>query len=237
MGSLGAEHTQITIDLGTEDLMTPLRAILPTASALLAPLLILAAGCSTERALDGRIDRAIERDAERLEVEFHGWWDEAAGPADGDTIDPPLRIRQETFGLAALHPLEPATAPRPRQARGSGWEAVDVGPIAHRLAVLWVPTGEPGAEGSARCADAKSYLAVEPYRRWTELPLNPHCDDAYGRDEVRFTLHKLHEITWPLLEVATGGTDCIPTALYRYDERTQRFARVKEACIRPPRAD
>lgn len=202
---------------------------LPTARALLAFLLILLAACSS----DGAVDRAIERDAERLEAEFDGWWDEAASrPAGGDTIAPPTRSRQESFALASLHPLDPAAAPRPRRVRGSAWEAYDVGPIAHRLAVLWVPTAEPPAEGPARCADAASYLAVEPYARWTELPLNPHCDDAYGPENVRFILHKLHEITWPLLEVTPGGPGCARPALYRYDERTQRFEPVKEACTR-----
>lgn len=221
------------MEIGTEDLMTALRAILPVARALLVSLLILGAGCSTERALDSRVDRAIERDAERVEAEFDRWWDEAASrPAGGDTVDPPLRTRQETFGLASLHPLDPAAAPRPRQARGGAWEALDVGPIAHRLAVLWVPTAAPPTRGPAPCADAKSYLAVEPYRRWTELPLNPHCDPAYGPDDVRFTLHRMHEITWPLLEVATGVTDCTAVALYRYADGTQRFERMKEACAR-----
>lgn len=100
---------------------------------------------------------------------------------------------------------------------------LDLGSVAHRRAVLWIPR-------APACATAPSFLGVEPFERWTELRLDPHCEAAYGAGDVELTLHKLHEITWPLLEIVAGGPACLSSELYRYDEGEGRYLRLREAC-------
>lgn len=191
----------------------------PRLSRVVLGALVLALGACSP-------DRAIERDAERLEGELAAWWEaETAAPADSadDARGPPERSWQERFTLASLHPREGADLPRPRQARGAGWEARDAGVIGNRRAILWVRSG-------AACRDVPSYLAVEPFEAWTELPVAPGCIDG-GAEAVVFTLHALHEITWPALEVEAGGF----RALYRFDEGEGRYRPPDPT--RPPRRE
>lgn len=104
--------------------MTSLLGILPTARAVLAAVSIIVAGCSSERTLDSAVVRAIERDAERLEAEFHGWWDEAARVADREPLGPPsARGRRRSGSPRCIRSIpRPPRAPGRRAAgRGKPW--------------------------------------------------------------------------------------------------------------------
>jgi len=167
---------------------------------------------------------------------FYTWWVRAHSTdlsAEADTVGfrLPTGVRRIGLALATIRASTGVRRRPPLKDLVGKWRVGILASVDAEDLVVWVPDDSRELNrNDVACRPRRSWLSVVPSGQWLSVDLDPSCDETYGSDEVDFTLYWLGMDRWPHVQITTNGPACVPSRLYRFDPREQRYVEAREAC-------
>ncbi len=165
------------------------------------------------------------------------WWSNIDARCKSDDYPGAVASRSN---LATLSALRDAQRLIPRDKRGKVEDVFSLYQKGTFKVLLATPTDRFGRNPSLKadylsdayfgtlraCQEDKSWLIVQPGNVWTEIDLQPYCDEPYSPREVDITVFDVpHEGVY--VELVTNAPATIPYYLYKLVRAKFEFLRAE----------
>ena len=94
---------------------------------------------------------------------------------------------------------------------------------------LYIPyASEKFYENYEKCVRNRGYIKYKNI--YTKIPINPLCSETSTLDDLEITLHYLNKGEFPYMSITTNGPACVPSWLYKYNEKSNKFKLEAKKC-------